>query len=190
MQSSILGSTLVFLLICGIRAMKPAPFEKEYTFEAPSGVKLVSTQGADYGSDPTTTVYGPDGSMLYDMPVFTGRRGISLSPDGSGVVLDGNYYFGTRLMRPSPSEGDQIVTSVYRDGQPWKDILYESDLQGGPVPVQFGGGWSRRTFTLDVNWERNFLIYHMDDGSEDREISLSDGDQKIFRSDYEVAGEI
>lgn len=114
MKVLILLFTASFLLTRGIRAMKPAPFDKEYTFDAPSGVRLVSTNNEHSSGHGVTKVFGADGYILYEMPVFTGRRDIYLSPDGSVIVLDGQYYFGPRLMRPtsSPHWKDQIVTSV------------------------------------------------------------------------------
>eukprot|EP00571_Detonula_confervacea_P016758 CAMPEP_0172297478 /NCGR_PEP_ID=MMETSP1058-20130122/487_1 /TAXON_ID=83371 /ORGANISM="Detonula confervacea, Strain CCMP 353" /LENGTH=165 /DNA_ID=CAMNT_0013006635 /DNA_START=109 /DNA_END=606 /DNA_ORIENTATION=- len=156
--------------------MRPAPFDEEYTFDAPSGVRLVSTNNEHGGhsTDGVTQVFGADGNILYEMPVFTGRRDIYLSPDGAVIVLDGEIYYGPSLMRPteSPHWTDQVVTSVYLEGKLWRDIRYETDLNGKPVKEEYGGGWASRTFTLDVSWERNVLTYDMEDASEKVEISL------------------
>jgi hypothetical protein len=181
MKVLILLFTASFLLTRGIRAMKPAPFDKEYTFDAPSGVRLVSTNNEHSSGHGVTKVFGADGYILYEMPVFTGRRDIYLSPDGSVIVLDGQYYFGPRLMRPtsSPHWKDQIVTSVFLEGKLWKDIRYESDLNGKVVEEEFGGGWAGRTFTLDVSWERNVLTYDMENASEKLEVVLPSGGHQV-----------
>jgi len=154
--------------------MKPAPFDAKYTYNAPSGVKLVSIRddGDGYSINGVTTVFGADGSTLYKMHIFTGRRSIYLSPDGSVVVLDGNIYFGQGLMRSSSFDDDQIVTSVYQKGKVWKEIRYKSDLNGETLEKQLGGGWAERPFEIDVSWDRNLLIYDMKDGSANREILL------------------
>lgn len=146
--------------------MRPAPFDEEYTFNTPSGVRLVSTNEHDggYSTDGVTKVFGADGNILYEMPVFTGRRDIYLSPNGSVIVLDGQVYFGPSVMRQSdksPHSTDKVVTSVYLEGKLWRDIMYDTDLDGKPVEKEIGGGWAERPFTLDVSWERNVLVYDM-----------------------------
>jgi len=176
MKVSVLFAAATFLTR-GIHAMRPVPFDEEYTFDAPSGVKLVSTnsEGGGLSTDGVTKVFGADGSILYEMPVFTGRRHIYLSPNGSIIVLDGNIYFGTDLMRPTSfSDGeDQVITSIYLNGNLWKDIMYDKDLNGKPVKELYGGGWAKRPFTLDVSWERNVLTYDMPgNASERRKLSL------------------
>ncbi|KAL7525845.1 hypothetical protein ACHAWF_004413 [Thalassiosira exigua] len=161
-----------FLLPGSVHALRPAPFQNEYTFEAPSGARLVSTIDGDDMLSPqgTTEVFGADGDRLYEIPIFTGRRAIDLSPAGSVVVLDGNVYFGTSFMR---ADGDEVVTSVYLDGELWKEVWYDADLQGEPLEGVIGGGWTRRPFSMEVDWDRNALVYTFhDDMGVDVEIPL------------------
>lgn len=177
MKPAILVSCVASLLSHGVvRALRPAPFEPEYTREAPSGARLVSTNhGAAYGTEGVTDVYGPDGDLLYRMPVFAGRRRVDLSPDGSAVVFDGDVYFPT-LMRPvggARGAEDEVVTRVYLDGEPWRDVLYVADLGGPPTDPRriMGGGWTRRPFSVAVDWDRGVLAYRMDEVA-DVEIAL------------------
>lgn len=122
--------------------------------------------GGGLDTDGTTEVFGPDGALLYEIPVFTGRRAVHLSPDGSVVVLDGCAYFGTQVMRSTRfaeeycAGGGQKVASIYLRGKLWREIAYETDLEGPPVPERFGGGWAWRRFTVDVNWERNVIVFN------------------------------
>mmetsp|Transcript_3532 Transcript_3532/g.9014 ORF Transcript_3532/g.9014 Transcript_3532/m.9014 type:complete len:210 (-) Transcript_3532:79-708(-) len=178
MTASILLAFLL-LLTRGIQAMRPAPFDPEYTASSTSGVRLVSTNDEQGGLSTTgsTVVIGADGGILYEMPVFTGRRDIYLSPSGSVIVLDGGVYFGSRLMSARGTEDgeeDHVVTSVYLNGELWRDITYKADLNGEPIPANQirGGGWARRPFTLDVSWERDVLIYDMENASEKLEIAI------------------
>merc|ERR1712194_671436 len=111
-----------------------------------------------------------------------GRRRIHLSPDGSVVVLDGNVYFGSLMEvkvpqherpthRRTTSDDDTDVTSVYNGGAHWRDVLYRRDLDGTQPERVMGGGWADIPFTLDVSWDKNVLIYGMEDGAT-REIAL------------------
>jgi len=159
----------------------PAPFDDEYTCESPSGARLVSTRRTDdiegYAAEGTTRVYGADGTLLYEMPVFVGRRETHLSPDGSVVVLDGDEHFGTGLMRSTrfmEEDGDeddgeggaQVVASVYLNGELWRELTYEGDLKGPPVPAdpmkEIGGGfaWRREELESEVDWEGRALTFY------------------------------
>ena len=177
MKISFLISTS-FLVTGGVNAMRPASFDSEYTVDATSGIRLVSTndEHGGYSTSGVTKVFGADSSILYEMPVFTGRRDIYLSPDGSTVVLDGGVYFGSRLMKATATSKsemeDQVITTIYYGGKLWRNILYETDLNGPMVETEFGGGWATRPLTLDVSWDRNVLTYNMENGSERYEFPL------------------
>ena len=163
---------LSLLLLCSIyyvSAMRPAPFEKEYSYTDPSsGIRLVSTNNGDDGystEGAVSTIFDADGNILYEMPIFTGRRSIYLSPDGSVVVLDGEFYWGDGLMRVGGEYNeDTVITSIYNKGEMWGEVKYERDLDGDPPDPRYvlGGGWADRSFTLSADWDRNVLHYEFE----------------------------
>ena len=154
--------------------MRPAPFDKEYSYIDPStGMRLVSTINGDdgYTTEGVSTIFDNDGDILYEMPIFTGRRSIYLSPDGSVVVLDGEMYWGDGLMKVSSYYNeDTVITSIYNKGEIWGEVKYERDLDGNhPDPRDvLGGGWVDRSFTLSADWDRNVLHYEF----ENKEIDI------------------
>jgi len=157
--------------------MRPAPFDKEYSYIDPStGMRLVSTNNGDdgYTTEGVTTIFDTDGNILYEMPILTGRRSIYLSPDGSVVVLDGEMYWGDGLMRVgSYYNEDTVITSIYNKGEIWGEVKYERDLDGNPPDPReiLGGGWVDRSFTLSADWNRNVLHYEFEN-KENVDISL------------------
>lgn len=148
--------------------MRPAPFEKEYSYTDPSsGIRLVSTNNGDdgYSTEGVSTIFDVDGNILYEMPIFIGRRSVYLSPDGSVVVLDGEIYFGDGLMRVgSYYNEDTVITSIYNKGEMWGEVKYQRDLDGNPPDPRYvlGGGWVDRSFTLSADWDRNVLHYEFE----------------------------
>jgi len=98
-------------------------------------MRLVSTNngGDGYTTEGVSTIFDADGNILYEMPIFTGRRSVYLSPDGSVVVLDGEIYFGDGLMKVgSYYNEDTVITSIYNKGEIWGEVKYERDLDGNP----------------------------------------------------------
>ena len=128
-----------------------------------------------------TSVFGTDGKLLYTMNSFTGRQEVFLSADGKVLVLDGGQYFGSRFLRPSRMEPDEVVSTIYLNGALWREVRYATDLNGG-VPIgqgdgepamEIGGGWlSRNDYISELvpDWERNVLIYKMRNDTKEIEL--------------------
>lgn len=147
---------------------RPSNFSLKYKFKSPSGSKLKShCSGGDTYTRGETRVYNSQNVLLYKMPVFSGRRDIRLSDDGGVVILDGDVFFGTRVMKPPSPGHDPIVTSIYCMGKLWREVRYVADLNGAGMDVEWGGGWSNRKFDMVVDWERGRLVYDMDGSGSD-----------------------
>ena len=171
---------LLSILLCNASAMRPAPFDKEYSYTDPnSGIRLVSTYGG-FSTNGVTQVFGTDGNIIYEIPVFMGRRTPYLSPNGAVLILDGEIYYGSNIM--STSGDDTVVTTVYQDGSMWREVMYKQDLDGKMPTRVRGGGWAERNslFTLNVSWDASALIYDMVD-AETRIIPLPFLNQELIQ---------
>jgi len=142
--------------------MRPAPFEDKYTHVQPSTGKRVDS------TELKTQVLDEKG-VLYEIPdLFSGRRTIILSPDGQTLILDGNYFFGTRFLRSPNITEDEIITVIYHRGQLWKEIRFATDLNEGKAieerGVSYGGGWLQREEYVaknSIDWDRGIMVYTM-----------------------------
>jgi hypothetical protein len=147
--------------------MKPVPFDDEYEYQEPSSGKwVVSTEA--FG----TKVLDSDGStVLYDIPgVFSGRRTISLSSDGTTLIFDGNLYFGDQFLRTPQVDDNEVVTEIYYQGQLWKEVSFKTDLNDGHVMILHnrfrvrGGGWVTRMDVIHktaIDWKKGVIAYTM-----------------------------
>ena len=148
-----------------------------------SGIRLVSTNDEDGGfsTNGVTQVFGTDGNIIYEIPVFMGRRTPYLSPNGAVLILDGEIYYGSNIM--STSGDDTVVTTIYQNGSMWREVMYKQDLGGKkPTTRVRGGGWAERNslFTLNVSWDASVLIYDMVD-AEKRIIPLPFLNQELIQ---------
>lgn len=150
--------------------MKPAPFEKLTYVDPASKVRLVSKpeNGMARG---TTEVFDKKGKKLWSMPSIVGRHHLHLSPDGSMLMLTGNFYFGSQF-RLTPEEN---VATVYELGKEVKKLTFADVAKVDPeasaterkLPVK-GGGWADLTdfvTAVDVDWAKRTVTVKLFDGT-------------------------
>lgn len=165
------GLMAAFILVSiGAFAMKPAPFETVKFVDKQSKVRLVSTP-EDGMARGTTKVFDAKGKVLWTMDKIVGRHEVRLSPDGSLLLLTGNFYFGDQF-HVTPEE---LVATVYERGKLVTELKFsdvstidpEKSATERHLPVM-GGNWiglDQFVTGVDVDWQKRTLSVRLFDGS-------------------------
>ena len=119
--------------------MKPAPFKKVSHTDSEHSLRVTSDPDTE-----KTIVYAPNGSILWSLDIYIGRKKIQLSPDGQTLMLIGNKYFGGTLSTNTESHVFEVYTKDgLKTAYNFKDFFgmsIDSALQTFDIS-QRGGGW-------------------------------------------------
>lgn len=172
MRSSVM--TLFFTLGLKAHAMKPAPFENVDYVDTETKIRVLSVQitSEPNSSAEKTTVVDTKGKELWTAPIFTGRHLLRISPDGSTLVLFGNYWFQNRVQ----PRANEIVTKVYDQGALAKEVTLQEILDRDPQLIvaekkikPVGGGWVSLSSFLrlkNVDWKNRRIHFELKNGVE------------------------
>jgi hypothetical protein len=163
-------AAVLILASSGAFAMKPAPFETVTYVDPATKIRLVSTP-EDGMARGTTRVFDAKRKELWSMHEIVGRYRVQLSPDGSMLLLTGNFYFGTSF-HVTP---DEPVALVYERGKLVKKLTFadvskidpETSATERKLPVM-GGNWVGLTdfvTSVDVDWQKRTVSVRVFDGS-------------------------
>lgn len=159
--------------------MMPVPFQDVNFIDPDSQYKVQSKLGKnEKGERPLTEVFDKNGKSIWKMSVFKGRKRIQVSPEGSTLVLFGNYFYMSMINR----DGDPEIAEVFIHGKSVKKIkfsdLYKESIADKAkekgIPV-VGGGWIplfEFVKELKVEWKTKTLIFTLDNQT-DKKIPYS-----------------
>ena len=119
MRKATIGLWLAFglSLFSPASAMKPAAPKKVTQTDPQSGHVVTSDP-----STKRTEVRRSDGSVVWSMDTFIGRRVIHLSPDGTTLLLFGGHHFGSVLS----TNPESVVVEVFTAGTKGTALRFEA----------------------------------------------------------------
>jgi len=156
-------------------AMKPAPFDKKVTRKDPnSSYYLVSylegNKESQSGSG-QTIMKSRWGFKQWEFQQYVGRHLVSISPDGKGMVLYGDYHFGSMIkvdadtvMARAITQGTEVKVVRFKDiySKPAEQVVQSLNISvmgGGWVP------WDKLIKSFRVDWTADLIQFELHDST-------------------------